>query len=96
MKIQRKQTSVGCPVTSAAVAADAKAAFDDLVRFCRTCEEPFWKFEKQLLIRIAVLGACKSGKPWRKTGPPQIRSRGWRCGNTFKSAVRSPVDIVEE
>src|SRR5437870_2957390 len=58
MKSQRKQSSVGCPVTSASVRADAKAAFDDLVEFCTTCDEPFGKFEKQLLVRIAVLGAC--------------------------------------
>lgn len=58
MKIQRKQTSVGCPATSVSVSADAKAAFDDLVQFCQTCELTFWQFEKQLLIRSAVLGAC--------------------------------------
>jgi hypothetical protein len=45
-------------VTSESVRADAKAAFDDLVQFCRICEDPFWEFEKQLLVRIAVLGAC--------------------------------------
>lgn len=58
MKIQRKQASVGCPVTSESVGADAKAVFDDLVQFCSTCEWTFWVFEKQLLVRIAVLGAC--------------------------------------
>ncbi len=58
MKVQRKQCSVGCPVTSDTVRADAKAAFADLVQFCQTCEASFWEFEKQLLVRIAVLGAC--------------------------------------
>jgi hypothetical protein len=58
MKVQRKQSSADCPVTSESVRADAKAAFEDLVHFCQTCDTPFWQFEKQLLIRIAVVGAC--------------------------------------
>lgn len=58
MKVQGKQSAVGCPATSAAVGADAKAAFDDLVQFCQTSEASFWQFEKQLVVRIAVLGAC--------------------------------------
>jgi hypothetical protein len=58
MKIQRKQSSTSCPATSESVHADAKTAFDDLVRFCKTCDTPFWLFEKDLLVRIAVLGAC--------------------------------------
>ena len=61
MKIQRKEPLAACPVcpaTSASVSADAKAAFDDLVQFCRTCDVTFWQFEKQLLVRIAVLGVC--------------------------------------
>jgi len=58
MNIQRKQSSVGCPATSASVGADAQAAFDDLVQFCQTCDTPFWQFEKQVLVRIAVVGAC--------------------------------------
>lgn len=58
MKSQRKQASAGCPVTSESVGADAQAAFDDLVQFCSTCDGTFWLFEKQLLVRIAVLGAC--------------------------------------
>jgi hypothetical protein len=58
MKIQRKPSSISCPVTSASVRADAKVAFDDLVRFCETCEHPFGMFEKELFVRLAVLGAC--------------------------------------
>ena len=58
MKIQRKQSSVACPATSASVRGDAKAAFDDLAHYCQTCKSPFWQFEKQLLVRMAVLGAC--------------------------------------
>ena len=58
MKIQRKQTATGCPATSESVRADAKTVFDDLTRVCETCDTPFWRFEKDLLVRVAVLGAC--------------------------------------
>jgi hypothetical protein len=58
MKIKRKQSSAACPATCSSVRADAKTAFDDLVQFCQTCDQPFWQFEKELLLRVAVLGAC--------------------------------------
>jgi Uncharacterised protein family (UPF0236) len=58
MKIQGKQSTRDCPVTRESVGANARAAFDDVVRFCETCESPFWMFEKELLVRIAVVGAC--------------------------------------
>ena len=47
-----------CPVTSPSVAEDAKQVFEDLVHFCQTSELPFWKFEKEILTRLAVLGCC--------------------------------------
>jgi hypothetical protein len=58
MRSQRNQAANDCPVTQVSVTAQAKAAFDDLVAFCQTCEKPFWLFEKELLVRIAVLGCC--------------------------------------
>src|SRR5947209_4179381 len=58
MKIQRKHSSPPCPVTRASVRVEAKTAFDALARFCETCDAPFWRFEKDLLVRVAVLGAC--------------------------------------
>ena len=58
MKFQGTSSSAGCPVTSASVRAQAQTAFADLVRFCETCQGPFWLFEKELLVRVAVLGAC--------------------------------------
>jgi len=58
MKSQRKPSSSACPVTCASVRAHAKSAFDEIVQFCETCEAPFGKFEKQLLVRVAVLGVC--------------------------------------
>src|ERR1700677_2067315 len=58
MRIQGIPSTTGCPVTRQSVGADAKAAFENVVRFCETCDEPFWVFEKQLLVLIAVLGCC--------------------------------------
>jgi hypothetical protein len=58
MLSQSKPATTDCPVTLAVVRQDAKVAYDDLVRFCETCETPFWRFEKELLVRAAVLGCC--------------------------------------
>lgn len=58
MKIQRKQSRPDCPPTCATIRANAKSAFDDVADFCQTCDAPFGEFETQLLVRIAVLGAC--------------------------------------
>lgn len=56
MKDELNQSRPVCPPTSATVRAKAKAAFDDVADFCRTCDAPFWEFETQLLVRFAVLG----------------------------------------
>jgi hypothetical protein len=56
MMIQSKPATAACPVTLAMVRQNAKVAFDDVLRFCETCETPFWRFEKELFIRVAVLG----------------------------------------
>jgi hypothetical protein len=58
MRNQRNQAANDCPVRRASVAAEAQAAFDELMAYCQTCESPFWLFEKELLVRIAVLGCC--------------------------------------
>jgi hypothetical protein len=58
MKIQRKRSTRNCPVSTASVRTEAQAAFDDLTRVCQSCTSPFWLFEKDLLVRMAVLGAC--------------------------------------
>jgi hypothetical protein len=34
------------------------ATFEGLTQFCETCTSPFWRFEKNLLVRMAVLGTC--------------------------------------
>jgi hypothetical protein len=58
MNVQRKRSSVRCPVTSESVLAEAEKTFEDLVQFCRTCTYSFGKFEKEMLIRLAALGCC--------------------------------------
>lgn len=58
MKRQDTPSPTSCPVTRASVRADVQVAFDALVDFCETCDCRFWIFEKELLVRIAVLGLC--------------------------------------
>ncbi len=58
MDIYPNPSRPGRPVTRASVGADAKAAFDELVQFCEAAAMPFWQFEKELMVRIAVLGVC--------------------------------------
>ena len=58
MRSQANHAATDCPITRASVAAQAKAAFDELMAYCQTCEQPFWQFEKELLVRVAVLGCC--------------------------------------
>jgi hypothetical protein len=58
MMIQSKPATTVCTVTLAGVRQNAKAAYDDLVAFCEACDTPFWRFEKELFVRVAVLGCC--------------------------------------
>ena len=58
MKSQRSRSTRQCPATRASVRAEAKSAFADVARWCEACQAPFWTFEKELLVRLAVLGGC--------------------------------------
>jgi Uncharacterised protein family (UPF0236) len=58
MNRQDRPSASACPVTRASVRAEAQAAYDALLQFCETCEAPFSIFEKELILRIAVLGCC--------------------------------------
>jgi hypothetical protein len=58
MNRQDTPSASSCPVTRASVRAEVQDAYDALVQFCETCDSPFWIFEKELLVRIAVLGLC--------------------------------------
>jgi hypothetical protein len=58
MKGHRKPASNDCPVTRTSVAAEAGAAFAEVCAFCERCDKPFWQFEKELLVGVALLGGC--------------------------------------
>lgn len=88
MKIQSKSCPVVRPVTSVSVHADAQSTFDALTQFCQTSEEPFWEFEKQLLVRIAVLGACLlrlflTARHERLDVQPFVKDGKYRAGDNY-------------
>jgi hypothetical protein len=58
MHCQDSPSARACPVTHQTVRADAQAAYDNLVQYCETCDSPFGMFEKELMVRMAVLGVC--------------------------------------
>ena len=58
MKRQSKPATPVRPVTVEAVRAQARAIFEDLLQFCESDESCFFVFEKELLVRVAVLGCC--------------------------------------
>ncbi len=95
MKIQRKQSVAACPATES-VRADAKVAFDDLVQFRQTCEWTFWLFEKQLLVRLAVLGACLirlslTARYERLDRPPFLDDGKYRPGDDYAERTSKTV-----
>ena len=88
MSSHAKHLTADCPVSCQCVRDDAKAAFEDLVRYCESCNAPFWLFEKQLLLRIAVLGACLirlflSARHERLDVRPLLRDGNYRSGDSF-------------
>ena len=89
MKIQAIPSTTGCPATRQAVGADVKAAFDNLVRFCETCDEPFWVFEKQLLVLVAVLGLLVDSAVPR----PHVMS-AWICSRSSRTASFVPATTM--
>ena len=96
MKNQGKQSSAGCPATSESVRTDAKAAFDGLAQFCQTCDAPFWQFEKQLLVRIAVLGVCLirlflTARHERLDVQPFLRDGKHRSGDGYAKRILKTV-----
>jgi len=56
MRSQRNRARGGCPVES--VRVEARAAFEEAVRFCEGCDSPFALFETHLFVLIAKLGRC--------------------------------------
>jgi len=88
MMIQSKPATTDCPVTLAVVRQNARVAFDDLVGFCETCDTPFGRFEKELLVRVAVLGCCfirlfLTARYERLDLQPFLKDGKYRAGDTY-------------
>jgi uncharacterized protein (DUF2147 family) len=58
MENKSKPAACDCPVTSDSVRTTAQTICDDIVEFCQTTQYTFAKFERELLVRLAVLGCC--------------------------------------
>src|SRR5580693_8058073 len=58
MNRQSKPSTPVRPVTVETVRQQAQAILEGLLQFCQASEMPFALFEKELLVRIAVLGCC--------------------------------------
>jgi hypothetical protein len=58
MNRQNTSSPTICPTTRASLRSEVQVAYDALVQFCETCDSTFWKFEIELIVRIAVLGVC--------------------------------------
>jgi hypothetical protein len=96
MPSQLKQPYGSCPVSVESVRAEVRAAFDDLVQFCLTCAYSFWRFEKRLFVRMAVLGVRLIGLFWaarheRLNLKEYLTDGKYRCGDdeakrTWKTA----------
>jgi len=85
MKLQGSSSAVGCPVTVDLVRAEASSVFEELVQFCQTSELPFWQFEKEVMVRVAVLGVCLirlflTACHERLDIEPYLRDDGFRLG----------------
>ena len=57
MNVYDKPSAKICPPTGQSVVGDAKKCFDELANFCQAWEQPFWKFENELAVRLGEL-AC--------------------------------------
>jgi uncharacterized protein UPF0236 len=88
MKVQATPSTTTRPASIASAGADAQAAFDAVRQFCETCGQPFWRFEKQLLCRIAALGVCLirlflTARYERLDLSPYLRDGKYRPGDDY-------------
>jgi len=88
MRNKSKPITVERPVTSDGVCAAAKQSFDDVTQFCQTSELPFGKFEKELLLRLAVLGCCLirlflTARHERLDVHPFLKNDKYRAGDDY-------------
>jgi hypothetical protein len=86
MPSQHKRSDASRPCTAASARADAQAAFDKAADFCQTSDLLFWCFEGQLMVRIAVLGACLIrlflvARRERLPIDPYLQKGAWRLGD---------------
>src|ERR1017187_10299615 len=76
------------PVAVETVRLQAKAIFEDLLEFCISSESCFDRFEKDLLVRVAVLGCCLvrlflPARHWRLDLQPFLRNDKYRPGADY-------------
>jgi hypothetical protein len=58
MTSQSKNPNGTCLAAIPTAEGRARAAFDELLNLCKTCDEPYFGFETTLLGRMAALGVC--------------------------------------
>jgi hypothetical protein len=56
MTVQHTPPALACPVAVETLRAKATHAFDQLIDLCTTSDDPFFTFEKRLLLAMMVLG----------------------------------------
>jgi Uncharacterised protein family (UPF0236) len=88
MKRQSNPSIPVWPVTVETVRLQAKAILENLLRFCESSEMPFARFEKELLVRVAVLGCCLlrlflTARHQRLDLQPFVRNDKYRRGNNY-------------
>jgi hypothetical protein len=88
MKRQSKPCTPVRPATVESVRQQARAILEDLLQFCQSSETPFARFEKELLVRVAVLGCCLlrlflTARYQRLDLQPFLRNGKYRPGDDY-------------
>ena len=85
------QANIGtgsCPPTTEAVVAEARQAFEELIRFCQSEERTFGEFEKRLLVLLFRLGRVLTRlmlvhRHLQLNLEPYQGMKGYRLGDTY-------------
>ena len=93
MKRQSKPCTLVRPVTVETVRQQAQAILEDLLQFCKTSETPFARFEKELLVRVAVLGCCLGSAETQRPRFPGIVAN--QLGYASQEMAKQFVAITE-
>ena len=88
MKRQSNPAAAVRPVTVETVRLQAKAIFEDLLQFCESSDSCFAGFEKEVFVRIAVLGCCLfrlflTARHWRLDLQPFLGNDKYRPGADY-------------